>query len=84
LSYHLRVVRDLPELGLLDGDLIIYDPADPVEPYTVHRALAFDPGAILNQYLEGALVPLDITPPHFLTARRSPSEPRVLHFPSAG
>jgi len=37
-----RVVKGAPDLGLYAGDMIIHEPSDPVEPFTVHRNLAID------------------------------------------
>jgi hypothetical protein len=64
-AYQLRATRSIPELEIHAGDILIYDPADAVEPVTVHRVVAIDPGAILNQFVSGALDPIDVSPPDF-------------------
>jgi hypothetical protein len=84
--YQFRVTEDLPDLGWRKGDLICYAPGDPDLPYSLHRTLAIDPGAILNQLVQGVIEPVDIIPPSFREQIRAaqPSAPRVLRLPSAG
>lgn len=57
MIYRWVAAQDIPELGLLRGDLVTYEPQSK-PPYTVTRALVVDPGAVLNQSNAGALVEL--------------------------
>lgn len=45
---------DIPDLGLLKGDTVIYNPSLPTH-WTVTRNISLDPGAVLNQSCVGAL-----------------------------
>jgi hypothetical protein len=78
MSYHIRVVKAVPELELVEGDVILYDPRNTAEPYTLYRAIPLDPGAILNQLNEETLEWVDIIPPSQRPSARRVDEPRVL------
>lgn len=80
MAYHLRVTRNLPELGLVAGDVVLYDPSNLREPYTLYRAIPLDPGAILHQLNEGTIAPVDIMPSSVRPRSRS-SAPHVLTLP---
>lgn len=38
VNYVFRILRDLPALGLLAGDLVVYEPGAS-RPFTLHRAV---------------------------------------------
>ena len=65
--------RDIPELGITAGDVLRYDPSDPLHSWTHHRRRSFDPGAILVGLNEGALEQIDIMPAGVSLPSRSPS-----------
>jgi hypothetical protein len=78
--YRFRITEDVPALNWLKGDVVVYQPSNPAEPYTLHRAIAIDPGALLNQFVEGVAEPMDPIQPVFRVVRlpSHPSAPRVL------
>lgn len=60
-----RAVRAIPEMGIEDGDDVVFDPTS---PRLFTRCSPVDPGAALNQYELGALVPLTPAPPAVVLA----------------
>jgi hypothetical protein len=83
MVYSLRALRDVPELELLAGDLLMYDPADACEPYTVHRAVNPDQRGVITAFAEGALEAIDVAPAGWIRQASAPRAPaRVLQFPA--
>ena len=82
MIYRFSVPSDLPELGLLAGDIVTYDTADP-EPFELHRELVTTPGTMLAHFVEGQLTAIGPCPPSWQASRRwlsAPSAPRVLRL----
>jgi len=68
-----RATRDIPDLGLVSGDVLCADSADP-EPVVVSRALPLNWGAFLAAEMDGALERASLTlsgPPSSWRRRRA-------------
>lgn len=82
MVYRLHAPYDIPALAIQAGDVVRYDPSDPIAPYSLHRAIDPDPGAILSAFMDGKLQGIDINPsPAFASSlsdalTSSPSAPR--------
>lgn len=67
------VVVDVPEMGLIAGDTLSYDPRNPAEPYLVHRPIHVDAGSLLVALNEGKLEGATLPTLH----RHRPRDPSV-------
>ena len=76
-----NATRDIPELGVRSGDILVYNPAQLAQPWSLHRAV-LGPGSVLHALNEGALEPIDVPTPAVLASSFSPPAdgpvPRVL------
>lgn len=87
-TYAFNATRDIPELGVRVGDVLVYNPSHAAQPWSLHRAV-LGPGSVLHALNEGALEPIDLPLPAALTSSsRAPAPddpaPRVLELHSRG
>jgi len=57
-----RVTRSLPHLGLVPGDVLVFDPGG-AHLYLRYQVITPDPGAVMAAEQAGDLVPLSDPPP---------------------
>jgi len=66
-----NATRDIPELGVRIGDILVYNPSQPAQPWSLHRAV-LGPGSVLHALNEGALEPIDVPIPAVLASSLTP------------
>lgn len=66
MRYHFIATVPVRALGMEAGDSLSYDPANPDEPFLLHRAVTPDPGAVLAALNDGRLS--GVTPPQLVRA----------------